>query len=72
MIEEKKDKRAYSGEPDPQLLAQEEEKNLFDAMATANDLIKAELERERFMEAMTAIVLADFMLLEQRISRILL
>jgi glycyl-tRNA synthetase beta chain len=53
-IEEKKDTKTYSGEPDPQLLAQAEEKNLFTAMATANDLIKAELERERFKEAMTA------------------
>ncbi len=53
-IEEKKDNRTYSGEPDPQLLAQDEEKKLFTAMATANDLIKAELERERFVEAMTA------------------
>ena len=53
-IEEKKDSRAYSGEPDPALLNLPEEKALFTAMATANDLIKAELERERFMEAMTA------------------
>ena len=53
-IEEKKDSRAYSGEPDPALLNLPEEKALFTAMATANDLIKAELERERFTEAMTA------------------
>ncbi len=54
-IEEKKDKKSYSGEPDPKLLSQAEEKDLFTAMATANDLIKAELERERFVEAMTAL-----------------
>ncbi|HEV2560643.1 MAG TPA: glycine--tRNA ligase subunit beta [Rhizomicrobium sp.] len=53
-IEEKNDSRAYSGEPDPALLQLPEEKSLFTAMATANDLIKAELERERFTEAMTA------------------
>lgn len=53
-IEEKKDGKTYSGEPDPALLQLPEEKALFAAMATANDLIKAELERERFVEAMTA------------------
>jgi len=53
-IEEKKDAKTYSGEPDPALLQLPEEKSLFTAMATANDLIKAELERERFTEAMTA------------------
>ncbi len=53
-IEEKKDGKTYSGEPDPALLQAAEEKSLFTAMATANDLIKAELERERFAEAMTA------------------
>jgi glycyl-tRNA synthetase beta chain len=52
-IEEKKDKRTFSGEPDPALLVEPEEKALFTDMATARELIAAELERERFAEAMT-------------------
>jgi glycyl-tRNA synthetase beta chain len=52
-IEEKKDGRAYTGEPDPSLLAAEEELALFSAMATGRELISAELERERYAEAMT-------------------
>jgi glycyl-tRNA synthetase beta chain len=51
-IEEKKDKRAYDGEPDPALLGEPEEKTLFTDIATARELIAAELERERFAEAM--------------------
>ena len=51
-IEEKKDGRAFSGEPDPALLAAPEEKTLFADMATARELIAAELERERFADAM--------------------
>lgn len=53
-IEEKKDGRAYDGEPDPALLLLPEEKNLFMDMAAAHELIEAELERERFSEAMRA------------------
>jgi glycyl-tRNA synthetase beta chain len=52
-IEEKKDKRAYDGEPDPGLLSEPEEKTLFTDIATARELISAELQRERFAEAMT-------------------
>jgi glycyl-tRNA synthetase beta chain len=52
-IEEKKDKRAYDGEPDPALLTEAEEKTLFADIATARELIAAELQRERFAEAMT-------------------
>jgi glycyl-tRNA synthetase beta chain len=52
-IEEKKDKRAYDGEPDPVLLSEPEEKTLFTDIATARELIAAELQRERFAEAMT-------------------
>ena len=52
-IEEKKDKRAFDGEPDPALLSEPEEKALFTDIATARELIAAELQRERFAEAMT-------------------
>jgi glycyl-tRNA synthetase beta chain len=51
-IEEKKEGRVYSGEPDPSLLSETEEKLLFAAMATAREMIAAELARERFAEAM--------------------
>jgi glycyl-tRNA synthetase beta chain len=50
--EEKKDKIAYDGEPDPDLFALPQEKTLFVELATASELIKAELVRERFVEAM--------------------
>ncbi|MEI9989656.1 MAG: glycine--tRNA ligase subunit beta [Rhizomicrobium sp.] len=50
--EEKKDKIAYDGEPDPEAFALPEEKALFVELATASELIKAEIERERFAEAM--------------------
>jgi glycyl-tRNA synthetase beta chain len=53
-IEEKKDGRAYDGEPDPALLSLPEEKTLFMDMAAGRELIAAELQRERFAEAMTA------------------
>lgn len=53
-IEEKKDDRCYDGEPDPALLLLPEEKTLFMDMAAANELILAELERERFADAMRA------------------
>jgi glycyl-tRNA synthetase beta chain len=51
-IEEKKDKRVYAGQPEPALLIEPEEKALFADMATARELIAAELQRERFAEAM--------------------
>jgi glycyl-tRNA synthetase beta chain len=50
--EEKKDKTTYDGEPDPEAFTLPEEKALFVELATASELIKAELERERFVEAM--------------------
>ncbi|MGZ5935795.1 MAG: glycine--tRNA ligase subunit beta [Rhizomicrobium sp.] len=53
-IEEKKDGHAYEGEPDPALLSMAEEKTLFMDMAAGRELIAAELERERFAEAMSA------------------
>jgi glycyl-tRNA synthetase beta chain len=52
-IEEKKDGRTYAGEPDPKLLQAPEEIALFREMAEAHELIAAELQRERFTEAMT-------------------
>jgi glycyl-tRNA synthetase beta chain len=51
--EEKKDKTTYEGEPDPKLLEAPEEIALFKEMAEARELIAAELQRERFTEAMT-------------------
>ena len=53
-IEEKKDGRVYDGEPDPALLSLPEEKTLFMDMGAGRELISAELERERFAAAMTA------------------
>jgi glycyl-tRNA synthetase beta chain len=50
--EEKKDKTSYDAAPDPDALVQPEEKALFAELAVASDLIKAEIERERFVEAM--------------------
>ncbi len=50
--EEKKDKTSYDGAPDPDALVQPEETALFTELAVASDLIKAEIERERFVEAM--------------------
>jgi glycyl-tRNA synthetase beta chain len=50
--EEKRDKTSYNGEPDPELLSAPEEKALFVELATASELIRAEVERERFVEAM--------------------
>jgi glycyl-tRNA synthetase beta chain len=52
-IEEKKDKSTYDGEPDPRQLTAAEEKQLFMDLATAKELVAAELERERYGEAMT-------------------
>jgi glycyl-tRNA synthetase beta chain len=53
-IEEKKDGRTYDGQPDPALMSLAEEKTLFMDMGAGRELIAAELERERFAEAMTA------------------
>jgi glycyl-tRNA synthetase beta chain len=50
--EEKRDKTSYDGEPDPEAFVAAEEKALFVELATASDLIRAEVERERFVEAM--------------------
>ena len=50
--EEKKDKTAYDGEPDPDAFVLPEERALFVELATASELIRAEVERERFVEAM--------------------
>jgi len=50
--EEKKDKTEYSGDPDPQAFVLPEENALFVELATASELIRAEIERERFVEAM--------------------
>ena len=50
--EEKKDGRPYTGIPDPQALVQAEEKGLFIDLATAAELISAEIGHERFSEAM--------------------
>ena len=50
--EEKKDKTSYDGTPDPEALALPEEKKLFEYLAEAGELIRAEVERERFVEAM--------------------
>jgi glycyl-tRNA synthetase beta chain len=50
--EEKRDKTSYAGEPDPELLSAPEEKALFVELATASELIRGEVERERFVEAM--------------------
>jgi len=51
-IEEKKDGRSYDGEPDPGQLSAAEEKSLFMDLATAKGLIAAEIERERYADAM--------------------
>jgi glycyl-tRNA synthetase beta chain len=50
--EEKKDKTEYSGSPDPEAFVLPEENALFGELATASELIRAEVQRERFVEAM--------------------
>jgi glycyl-tRNA synthetase beta chain len=50
--EEKKYQTSYDGTPDPGIFAAPEEKILFDNLAIASDTIRAEVERERFVEAM--------------------
>lgn len=50
--EEKKDKTTLDGEPDPDAFVLGEEKSLFVELSTAAEMVKAEIERERFVEAM--------------------
>jgi len=50
--EEKKDATSYDGDPDPEALVLPEEKALFVELATASEMIRGEVERERFVEAM--------------------
>lgn len=50
--EEKRDKTSFDGEPDPEAFVVAEEKALFVELATASELIRAEVDRERFVEAM--------------------
>jgi len=50
--EEKKDKTEYSGDPNSEAFVLPEEKALFVELAAASELIRAEVERERFVEAM--------------------
>ena len=50
--EEKRDKTSYEGEPDPDAFVLAEEKALFVELATASELVRAEIKRERFVEAM--------------------
>jgi glycyl-tRNA synthetase beta chain len=54
-IEEKKDKKSYSGEPDAKLLQQPEEEALADAIQKVEDEVAAALKKEDFEGAMTAI-----------------
>lgn len=51
--EEKKDGKAYDGAPDPDALTEPEEKALFVELSTAAEMIRAEIARERFVEAMS-------------------
>jgi glycyl-tRNA synthetase beta chain len=51
-IEEKKDKAPYEGDPDPEAFVLDEEKSLYLQLATASELVRAEIERERFTKAM--------------------
>src|ERR1051326_6612019 len=50
--EEKRDKTSFDGKPDLNLLIAPEERWLFVDLATASEMIRAEVERERFVEAM--------------------
>ena len=50
--EEKKDKTTFAGDPDPDAFLLDEEKALFVELATAAELVRAEIARERFVEAM--------------------
>ncbi len=53
-IEEKRDARRYEGDANPKSVEAPEEKRLLSALATAEELISAQLERGRFAEAMAA------------------
>lgn len=50
--EEKRDKTDYDGTPDPDAFKLPEEKTLYVELATAGELVRAEIARERFVEAM--------------------
>ncbi|HSM94680.1 MAG TPA: glycine--tRNA ligase subunit beta [Rhizomicrobium sp.] len=50
--EEKKDNRSFDGDSDPQAFVLPEEKSLYVELAAASEMIRAEVERERFVEAM--------------------
>ncbi len=50
--EEKRDKTTYDGAPDPDAFVLPEEKALYVELATAGELVRAEIARERFVEAM--------------------
>ncbi len=50
--EEKKDKTTFAGKPDPDAFVLDEEKALFVELATAAELVRAEIAHERFVEAM--------------------
>lgn len=54
-IEEKKDKREYTGAPDPKLYRQPEEKALAEAIATAKQEASAAVAKEDFAAAMRAL-----------------
>ena len=54
-IEEKKDGRAFDGEPAPKLLKEKEEKALNTAIKTAVKEVRAALAKENFEAAMTAL-----------------
>ncbi len=54
-IEEKKDKRDYTGAPDPKLYSQAEEKALAQAIGTAKEEASAAVAKEDFAAAMGAI-----------------
>ena len=53
-IEEKKDDERYTGEPDPSLFTEAEERNLHDSIANAKANARAMLAGEYFEEAMAA------------------
>lgn len=52
-IEEKRDQCSYRGEPDPALLEQPEERQLFASLARAEHEVPAAIAEERFADAMT-------------------
>lgn len=54
-IEEKKDRTSFRGKVKGELFRQDEESQLFDALARATDQARGALKREDFVQAMTAI-----------------